>query len=88
MIAKAFMAILNAITSFVMSIIPDIPVIPSFVVTSLTFMTDLMVGSAGMIKYVLGDLVYSAALDYIVLLFTYKIFIRLFQIIKEYILMR
>lgn len=88
MIAKAFMAILNAITSFVMSIIPDIPVLPSFVVTSLTFMTDLMVGAAGMVKYVLGDLVYAAALDYIVLLFTYKIFLRLFQIIKEYILLR
>ena len=53
MIAKAFIAILNAITSFLMSIIPDIPVIPSFVVTSFTFMTDLMVGAAGMIKYIL-----------------------------------
>ncbi len=88
MIVKAVFAIINAITDFVFSIFPSIPVLPTFVISSFTFMTDLMVGAAGMIKYMLGDLVYNAALDYIVLLFTFKMFIKVFQFIKEYLLLK
>lgn len=88
MIVKAFMAIINAIIDVVMAILPDIPVLPSFVGESLHFMGQLMTGSAGMIRYVLGDIVYLGALDYIIITNSIKIFMTIFGWIKKWILLR
>lgn len=88
MIVKAFIAIISKIADVIFALLPDVPVVPAFVVTSLTFMSDLMIGAAGMIKYILGSTVYNAALDYIVLIMGYKLFLKVFYFVKNIILMR
>ena len=65
MIVKAVMAIVNAISNIVFSLLPDIPVLPAFIGESLNFMGNIMTSGAGIIKYILGDVIYNAALDYI-----------------------
>ena len=88
MIVKAFLAIINAITNVVFSIIPAIPVFPSFVGESLNWFSTFAIQGAGIFKYILGELVYNALLDYIVLVLGFKLFLVVFNFIKKYVLMK
>lgn len=82
------MAILNAVISAVMNILPNIPGLPLFVGQSLNFMGEIMVSGAGMVRYMLGDAVYLAALDYIVVTNGIKVFMTVISFIKKWILLR
>lgn len=88
MIVRAFLAIINKLIEVVLAILPDIPVLPVFVGTSLAWMGSIMTSGAGMVRYVLGDVVYLAALDYIVISNGVKVFMFVFGLIKKWILLR
>lgn len=88
MIVKAFLAIIKAITDVVFSIIPAIPVFPSFVGDSLNWFSSFAIQGAGIFKYILGDFVYSALIDYVVLVLGFKLFLVVFNFIKKYVLMK
>ena len=88
MIVKAFLAILGFVADFIFSLIPDLPLLPSFVGQALSFMQQIMVSGAGIIRWLVTDSVYLACIDFIVLLYTWKIFLTIFNIVKKFILMR
>lgn len=88
MIAKAFLSIIKGLTDFIFGLLPEFPVIPSFIVNLLTSMTNIMINGAKVIKYLLGPLIYNALLDYIVVLFGIKIFFALFKFIKKWVLLK
>lgn len=88
MIVKAFLAIIKAITDVVFSIIPAIPVLPPFVHESLNWFSTYAIQGASIFRYILGDLVYSALIDYVVLVLGFKLFLIVFNFIKKYVLMK
>ena len=85
MIVKAFLAIIKAITDVVFSIIPAIPVFPSFVGESLNWFSTYAIQGASIFRY---NLVYLALIDYVVLVLGFKCFLILFNFIKKYVLMK
>ena len=88
MIVKAFLAIIKAISDVVFSLIPAIPVLPPFVAESLNWFSTYAIQGASIFRYILGDLVYSALIDYFVLVFSFKLFLIIFNFIKKYVLMK
>ena len=88
MIVKAFLAIIRAIVDVVFTVIPVIPVFPPFVGESLNWFSSFAIQGAGIFKYILGDLVYSALIDYVVLVLGFKLFLVVFNFIKKYVLMK
>ena len=88
MIVKAVLAIIGYIADFVFSLLPGIPVLPEFIGQALSYASSLMVQAAGLICWFVTPTVYAACLDFLVLLYGWKLFATIFGLIKKYILMR
>lgn len=88
MIVKAFLAIIGAIVDVVFTIFPNIPVFPDFVGESLNWFSTYAIQGASIFRYILGDFVYSALIDYVVLVLGFKLFLIVFNFIKKYVLMK
>lgn len=88
MIVKAVLALIQYLADFIFSLIPAIPVLPPFVGQALAFVSNLMVGAAGILKWLVTDLVYNACIDFIVLQYGFKLFLVIFNLIKRFVLMK
>lgn len=88
MIVKAVLAIIGYIADFVFSLLPVIPVLPSFIGQALNYASSLMLQGAGLICWLVTPTVYAACIDFLVLLYGWKLFATVFSLIKKYILMR
>lgn len=88
MIVNAILSIIEALVNAIMSILPGLPTLPPEIVSAMNWINSYIIQGAGIIRYLLGDVIYLATIDFFIGLYTYKLFLVIFNFVKKYVLMR